>query len=103
MDQQSGVPAADVEQPLARLEAELLANTVELVLLKLLEAVVGAPGVAAGVRHGGVKKQLEQIVAEIVVASHVGARRTQGIGQSDGPNPESEPQVAPDLPVESVA
>ena len=63
--------AADVEEPHARSEADLLADQVELVALRVSDAVrrvLGAP-VARGVGHRGVEDQRVELVGEVVVVA----------------------------------
>src|SRR5436853_431975 len=64
---QAAPPAADVEEPLARLEPQLPAHEVELVLLRLVEVAVGAAVVGAGVDHAPVEEEGVELVRRVVV------------------------------------
>ena len=66
-DAEPAPAAADVEHALPRLEPELPAHEVELVLLRLLELAVGIAVVGAGVDHQRVEKQLVEVVGDVVV------------------------------------
>ena len=66
-DDQRTPPAADVEEALARLQHELLADVIELLLLRELEAVLGAPEVGTRIDAATVEPQAVEIVADVVV------------------------------------
>ena len=59
--------AADVEERLVGLEAELAADEVHLVFLRLLELAVGLAVVGAGVEHERVEEERVEIVGYVVV------------------------------------
>ena len=74
VQRQRAPAAADVEQPLAGLQAELAADQIELVALRVGERVVRgvARPVGAGVRHPRVEHERVEVVGQVVV---VGDRR----------------------------
>lgn len=64
-----GTPAAaDVQEPVALLQAELAADQVELVALGVLQGPPVLP-VGAGVDHGGAEHQGVEVVADVVVVA----------------------------------
>ncbi len=66
-----GPPAtADVEQALARLQLQLPANQIELALLSVGERLARIEEVGTRVDHFRVEKQLEELVAGVVVMAH---------------------------------
>jgi hypothetical protein len=69
MDREAAPAAADVEHPLARLEAELPAGQLQLRRLRRLQrlAVPGEEG--ATVRHRLVEEQREELVGDVVVVT----------------------------------
>src|SRR6266545_1842542 len=66
-DGEAAPAAADVEERLARLELELAADEIDLVLLGLLELAVGIAVVGAGVEHERVEKEGVEGVRHVVV------------------------------------
>src|SRR6185437_4992910 len=58
-------PAADVEQALARLEAELSANEVELGALRFVERVRRLGEVGARVNHAFVEEEFVEVVPDV--------------------------------------
>ncbi|MNZ41380.1 hypothetical protein D3C78_589280 [compost metagenome] len=70
--QRHAAPAgADLQQVVGGLEVELLADALQLVELRLLEAVGRIEEHRRRVHHGRVEEGLEQLVAEIVVGGDV--------------------------------
>ena len=67
MDQHRAPAAADVEQPVARLQPELAADMVELVCLRLVDAIGEIREVAAAVDHALVEEEPVEGVRNIVV------------------------------------
>ena len=67
MDQHRAPAAADVEQPLARLQPQLAADMVELVGLRLVDAVGEIGEIAAAVDHAFVEEEPVEIVRDVVV------------------------------------
>jgi hypothetical protein len=67
MDRERAPAAADVEQPLARLQAELRADELELGLLRLLERLRAARPDGARVRHRLAEEEREEVVRDVVV------------------------------------
>ena len=67
VDRERAPAAADVEHPLARLQAELRADELELGPLRLLERRRAARPDRARVRHRLVQEQREVLVGEVVV------------------------------------
>src|SRR5712691_2650572 len=66
-DGEAAPAAADVEKRLPRLEPELAADEIDLVLLRLLELAVGVAVVGARVEHERVEEQGVEIVRHVVV------------------------------------
>ncbi len=66
-DAEAPPAATDVEHPLPRLQAELTADQVELLRLRLLELAVGVPVVRAGVDHQRVEEERVEVVGDVVV------------------------------------
>jgi hypothetical protein len=71
MAEQSAPAATNVEQPLARLEPQLAADHLQLVVLGLLERVLPVGEVAARILHLRVEKQLVELVPQVVVKLNV--------------------------------
>ena len=65
-DQRPAPPAADVEQRHSRLEVQLVQRQIQLGILGFFEGHVVALKVGARVGHGGVKKQREELVRNVV-------------------------------------
>ena len=63
--------AADVEKALARLQPQLAADHVELVVLRSREVIVRLAEIGAGVDHLGIEKELVERVREVVVVVNV--------------------------------
>ena len=66
-DGQGAPAAADVEERLTGLQAQLAADEVELVRLRLLELAVGIAIVRAGVDHERVEEECIEVVRHVVV------------------------------------
>ena len=67
MDKHRAPAAADVEQPLARLQPELAADMVELVGLRLVDAVGEIGEIAAAVDHAFVEEEPVEVIRDVVV------------------------------------
>src|SRR5439155_1469993 len=81
--------AADVEEALARREAQLAAHEVELVLLRLVEVAVGSAVVGARVDHPLIEEERVEVVRDVVVEADGAAVRAFGPPASHGsPHPE---------------
>ena len=81
VNQQAAEAAPDVEQLLARLQAQLAADAIELVLLQVLGRVLRRSGIATRVGHRAVEKALEEVLALIVVATHVRVQAPEPVAQ----------------------
>src|SRR4030095_11335698 len=66
-DAESAPAAADVEHPLARLQAQLAADQIELVGVRLLESCLGGAVVGAGVDHQRIEEQGVEVVRDVVM------------------------------------
>ena len=80
--------AADVEDLQAGLEIELGRDQPQLVLLRLLQALVVVEEVGAGVLHALVEEQLVEVVAEVVVVRDVLLRLADRIGLLEALQPQ---------------
>src|SRR5207249_7136208 len=69
--EQAPPAAADVEQASSLAQAQLLAEMIELALLRGVDVLLGAAEVAARVDHLLAEPQLEELVAEVVVDGDV--------------------------------
>jgi hypothetical protein len=76
--------APDVEQPVAGLDAQLLADTVELLPLQVGKGIVGRIRVAAGIGHALVEAGIEQILAHVVMGLDVAVPPAKQVLQVDG-------------------
>jgi hypothetical protein len=79
VDRERAPAAADVEEPLARLEPELLADQLTLVVLRLLEGRRPAREDRAAVGHHRVEEQREELVAGVVVVSDSAAVASEAV------------------------
>src|SRR6185437_10420748 len=73
VDDERAPPAADVEQALARREAQLSADEIELGTLRFVERVRGFGEIGAGVDHAFVEEELVEVVPDVVVIMDGGA------------------------------
>ena len=77
--------AADVEQPLARLQLQLAADEVELRALRLLERLRPAREDRARVRHRRVEEEREELVADVVVVADGAQVALAAVAPADRP------------------
>ena len=80
MNQQGAPAAADVEKALALLEAQLAADHVQLVVLRLVDVVVPAIEIGAGIQHPLVEEEAVEIVRDVVVELDRSLGRAAGAG-----------------------
>src|SRR6185312_2429612 len=71
--------AADVEQPLARTQSELLADMVELLLLRGVDILVAALEIGAGIDHPAPEPEGEELVRYVVVIANPLRVRRPGV------------------------
>src|SRR5215510_8023081 len=91
-DAEPAPAAADVEQGLSGLEAELAAHEIDLVDLRLLELAVGLTVVGAGVGHERIQEEGVEVVGHVVVMG-------DGLGiPSRGPSPHDSASFIPKIP-----
>ena len=67
MADEAAPAAADVEEPFARLQAQLAADHLQLVALRLRDVVVPVGVVGAGVDHLRIEKERVEVVRQVVV------------------------------------
>src|SRR5437016_133949 len=109
MDREAAPPAADVEDALALAQPQLLADKLELCLLRRLQSVRAARPVGARIRHRLVEEQREEVVADVVVMANrppVSRKRVplaaqpqlrrRGLGRHDDPAGAYERRAQPD-------
>jgi hypothetical protein len=103
MEEQAAEAAADVHEPLARHEPQLLADAFELLPLEILEGVLAREGVAARVGHRVVEERLEEVVSEVVVAPYVAGVPAQQVGRPAEERVEREAPVPADALIDAIA
>ena len=84
MAHQRSPAAADVQEGVPRLDLELAADQVHLVVLGLLERVGGASEVSGGIHHALAQEGSEEVVAAVVVLPHDPAVLVLGVDRDLG-------------------
>jgi hypothetical protein len=72
--------ATDVEHALTRREVELGRQEPQLVALRLLQGIVVAQEISAGILHSLIQEQSIELVPQIVVMGHVSPRLADWVG-----------------------
>jgi hypothetical protein len=85
VDRKASPPASHVEHALARLQAELSADQLELLLLGLLQGPGAAGEDRAAVGHGAIEEQGEELVRDVVVVADRAGIAGSGAAPPPGP------------------